>query len=360
MAGREMSGTTPSTMLAYRMLEWQRPPQMVEVDVPTVGPGQVLVEVAGNGLCHSDLGMMEMPGEIAAMIGWQMPFTLGHEIGGTIAAIGPGVTGFETGEAVALISPASCGTCSLCVRGHDSACPNGMAGRGYGRDGGLAHYVVANAPRDVISLGTLDPRIAAPMTDAGATSYHAVRKVLHKLIPGSSAVVLGAGGLGSFAIQLIRVMSAATVIAVDNNPNRLAYATELGAHHTVSGIDESTPEELKRITNNEGATVVLDFVSIDASVEVGVGAVQPYGTYGIIGSNTGTLKRPWFGSLPRDGEIITFQGSSNSDGRDVVKLAEQGLIRSDADLFAFDKVAEAYDALHHGTLRGRAVVTPNA
>jgi alcohol dehydrogenase, propanol-preferring len=352
--------TIPARMLAYRMLEWQTPPQTVEVDVPTAGPGQVLVEVAGNGLCHSDLGMMEMPGEIAAMIGWQMPFTLGHEIGGTIAAIGSGVTGFEVGESVALISPASCGKCSLCVRGHDSACPNGMSGRGYGRDGGLAAYVVANAPRDVIPLGSLDPRIAAPMTDAGATSYHAVRKVLHKLIPGSTAVILGAGGLGSFAIQLIRAMSPATVIAVDNNPNRLTYATELGAHHTVSGIDEQTAGELKRVTNGEGATVVLDFVSIDESVALGVGAVQPYGTYGIIGSNTGTLKRPWFGSLPRDGEIITFQGSSNSDGRDVVKLAEQGLIRSDADLFPFDKVAEAYDALHHGTLRGRAVVTPNA
>ena len=103
---------------------------------------------------------------------------------------------------------------------------------------------------------------------------------------------------------------------------------------------------------------MLDFVGLDHTVLFGVGATQPYGTYGCIGSNGGTFKRPWYGGLPRDGEIIHFQGSSISDAHEVVKLAEQGLIRSDADLFPLDNVADAYDALHHGRLRGRAVVTP--
>ncbi len=348
-----------STMLAYRLLAWQQPPQLVEVEMPDVSPGQVLIRVAGNGLCHSDLTMMQMPAEIGAMIDWHMPFTLGHEIGGTIAAIGDGVSGFDVGQAVALVSPSSCGTCALCLRGRDSACPHGLTGRGYGRDGGLAQYVVANAPRDVVSIGSLDPRCAAPLTDAGATSYHAVNKVLHKLVPGSSAVVIGAGGLGAFAVQFLRVMSAATVIAVDSNPDRLAYVTELGAHHSVVGVDRETASALQTITNGEGATVVLDFVGIDQTISTGVGAVQPYGTYGVIGSNGGTFKRPWYGGLPRDGEVIHFQGSSVSDAHEVVKLAEQGLIRSDADLFPLSRVADAYDALHHGTLRGRAVVTPN-
>ncbi|MCU1397322.1 MAG: Alcohol dehydrogenase GroES domain protein [Acidimicrobiales bacterium] len=347
------------TMLAYRLLDWQQPPALVEIDVPTAGSGQVLVEVKGNGLCHSDITMMEMPAEIGQIIDWRVPFTLGHEISGVIAAVGDGVTGFDVGEAVALISPASCGQCSQCVRGHDSACPNGLKGRGYGRDGGLAQYVVANAPRDVVKLGSLDPRIAGPLTDAGATSYHGVRKVLHKLIPGSTAVVIGAGGLGAFAVQLLRATSPATVIAIDSNPDRLTYVTELGAHHTVDGVDENTAAALGALTNGEGVTVVLDFVGVDRTIAVGVGAVQPYGTYGIIGTNGGTLKRPWYGSLPRDGEIITFQGSSVSDAHEVVRLAEQGLIRSDADLFPLARVTDAYDALHHGTLRGRAVVTPN-
>ncbi|MCU1366133.1 MAG: Alcohol dehydrogenase GroES domain protein, partial [Ilumatobacteraceae bacterium] len=168
-----------------------------------------------------------------------------------------------------------------------------------------------------------------------------------------------AGGLGAFAVQLLRATSPATVIAIDSNPDRLTYVTELGAHHTIGGVDEHTAAALGALTNGEGATVVLDFVGVDRTIAVGVGAVQPYGTYGIIGTNGGTLKRPWYGSLPRDGEIITFQGSSVSDAHEVVRLAEQGLIRSDADLFPLARVTDAYDALHHGTLRGRAVVTPN-
>src|SRR3954447_6459183 len=138
------------TMLAYRLLEWQQPPQLVETDVPRAGVGQVLVEVAGNGLCHSDLTMMQMPREIGEMIDWHMPFTLGHEVGGRIAGVGADVVGFEIGEAVALTSPSSCGVCAFCIRGHDSACPHGLKGRGYGRDGGLAQFVLANAPREVV------------------------------------------------------------------------------------------------------------------------------------------------------------------------------------------------------------------
>src|SRR5690606_6400012 len=151
-----------------------------------------LVEVAGNGLCHSDLTMAQMPGEMAEALGWHLPFTLGHEVGGRIAGLGAGVTGYGEGEAVALVSPASCGTCAACRRGHDSACPHGLAGRGYGRDGGLARYVVAPAPRAVVKIGALDPLVAGPLTDAGATSHHAVDRVVPRLPEGSTAVVVGA------------------------------------------------------------------------------------------------------------------------------------------------------------------------
>ena len=168
------------------------------------GPGQVLLRVAGNGLCHSDIGMAQMPASVGELVGWSMPFTLGHEIGGYVEEVGEGAVDtygqpIAVGAAVALVSPSSCGQCRFCRRGLDSACPNGLAGRGYGRDGGLAPYVVADAARSVLPLTTLDPIAAAPLTDAGSTSYHAVKRALHLLEPGSTAVVLGAGGLGSFA-----------------------------------------------------------------------------------------------------------------------------------------------------------------
>jgi propanol-preferring alcohol dehydrogenase len=220
---------TGQTMPAYRINDWLEQPRLMETAVPEPGEGEVLVAVTANGLCHSDLTMSQIPGDIGALIGWRVPFTLGHEIAGTIAAHGPGAYDAPpVGTGVALVSPTSCGRCSYCLAGKDSACPNGLAGRGYGRDGGLASYVVAPV-RALIPLGGLDPVAAAPLTDAGATSYHAVRRALPALEPGSTAVVLGAGGLGGFAIQHLKACSPAQVIAVDVSPARLATARELGA-----------------------------------------------------------------------------------------------------------------------------------
>ncbi len=349
-------------MTAYRLLEWEQAPQLVEVDVPRPGPGQVLIRVAGNGLCHSDIGMGQMPAAIGELIGWSMPFTLGHEIGGHIEEIGPGAVDtygqpVSLGQAVALISPSSCGVCRYCRRGLDSACPNGLAGRGYGRDGGLAQFVVADASRSVLPLKNVDPIAAAPLTDAGSTSYHAVKRALHLLEPGSNAVVLGAGGLGSFAIQLIRAMSPARVIAVDQHQARLDYASELGAAEVISGVDGQTVGAIKELTG-DGADVVLDFVGIDSTIAAGLSATRSGGAYGLVGAAGGSFRGPWMSGLPKDADVFTFQGSCISDAQAVVALAEQGLIRSDVDVFPLEKVAAAYEALDRGELRGRAVVTP--
>ena len=262
-------------MTAYRLLEWEKAPQLVTVDVPKPGPGQVLIRIAGNGLCHSDIGMGLMPASIGELIGWSMPFTLGHEIGGYVEEVAEGAVDtygkpVVVGQAVALVSPSSCGICKFCRSGLDSACPNGLAGRGYGRDGGLAGYVVADAARSVLPLTNVDPLAAAPLTDAGSTSYHAVRRAVHLLEPGSTAVVLGAGGLGSFAIQLIKAMSPARVIAVDQHKARQDYARELGADETLDGVDGSTAGSLRELTGGDGAEVVLDFVGIDATIAAGL------------------------------------------------------------------------------------------
>lgn len=346
------------SMKAYRMVSWQRPPQMAEVEVPRPSRDEVLVRVAGNGLCHSDLGMQHMSEEIGRGLGWRMPFTLGHEIGGWIEELGEAVVGLSAGDAVALVAPHSCGTCSYCIRGQDSACVEGGAGRGYGRDGGLAQYVVARAAREVIRLGKLDPRAAAPLTDAGATSYHGVRRVLPKLVPGSTAVVVGAGGLGGFAIQLLRVLSAARVVAVDLNAARLALAGEMGAHELVAGVGPSTAGDLLALTNGEGAEAVLDFVGTDETIAAGLAAVRRAGAFALIGAAGGTFAKPWYFALPREAEVFCFQGSTIADAREVIALAEGGFIRSEIDIFPLARVAEAYERLERGELRGRAVVTP--
>ena len=97
------------TMRAFRMLRWQEPPSLVEVDRPEPGPGEIRIRVAGNGVCQSDLHMPQLPAIMEKFLGWQMPFTLGHEVGGFIDELGSGVTGFETDQPVAVVSTRSCG-----------------------------------------------------------------------------------------------------------------------------------------------------------------------------------------------------------------------------------------------------------
>jgi len=341
------------SMRAYRMAQWATPPRTEEVAVPPPGPGQALVRVAGCGLCRSDLGMWRLPRSAGERLGWAMPFTLGHEAAGWIAALGAGLTGFAEGDAVALAASASCGTCWQCVRGQDNCCPRGLAGRGYGRDGGLADYVLVEDRRGLLKLGTLDPRHAGPLTDAGATAYHAVRRATGRVHPGGTAVVIGAGGLGAFAVQFLRVLTGAKVVAVDTNPERLDYARSVGAHECVA---EPTVEHLRAVVGARGADAVFDFVGTDATIAAGVASVRAGGAFALIGSAGGRLDRAWFGSLPRDGEVYTFQGSTVADAQEVIALAGAGLIRNDVEEFPFSQTDDAYARLAAGTLNGRAVI----
>lgn len=351
-----MTASVTGAMRAYRMTGWAAPPAAVQIPVPPPGPGQVLVRVAGCGLCRSDLAMRRIPRAAGERLGWMMPYTLGHEVAGWIAALGAGVAGFAEGDPVALAASASCGTCWHCVRGQDNSCPRGLAGRGYGRDGGLADYVLVDDRRGLLKLGQLDPRQAGPLTDAGATAYHAVRRAAGQVVPGGTAVVLGAGGLGAFAVQFLRVLTGARVVAVDTNPQRLRYARSVGAHEGLLGVGESTAEEVRALTGGRGADAVLDFVGTDATIAAGTASVRPGGAFGLVGSAGGKLDKPWFGSLPRDGEVYTFQGATIADAQEVIALAGAGLIRNDVEEFPFSAIDDAYARLAAGTLSGRAVI----
>lgn len=342
-------------MRAYRLLAWQQPPELVEVPVPEPGRGEVRIRVGGTGLCHSDLTMLALPAGIGEQLGWQVPFTLGHEIAGWVDALGTGVAGIAEGDAVALVSPWSCGECPACRRGADNVCPYGSAGRGFGRDGGLAEYVVARAPRDLVPLRALDPTEAGVLTDAGATAHHAVERVRPRLLSGDTVVVVGAGGLGAFAIQLLALLARdVRIVAVDPASQRRDSARRLGADTTVADV-----AELAGVLRGDRAGAVLDFVGTDATIAAGVAAVRPGGAFGLVGANGGTLRAPWFGTLPRDGEVFTFQNATIADTRAVIELAEAGSLRVEVERFPLERAADAYAALAAGTLRGRAVVVPS-
>ena len=204
-----------------------------EVPQPDPGPGQVLVRIGGAGACHSDVSLMEF----SAAGRRETPMTLGHENAGWIEAFGPGTlptAGLEIGAPVAVYGAWGCGQCPNCRKGMENYCLTGVgSGPGLSVDGGMAEYLLVPAARYLVPLGDMAPADAAPLTDAGLTPYHAVKRSLHLLVPGSHVVVIGAGGLGHLAVQFLKALSPATVICVDQRESALAVVAGLGADHTV-------------------------------------------------------------------------------------------------------------------------------
>jgi propanol-preferring alcohol dehydrogenase len=256
-------------MKAFQFVELQKPAELREVKVPEPGPGQVLIKVGGAGACHSDLHIMEAPEDTPSL---PLPFTLGHETAGWVEELGSGATGFAVGDPVLVYGPWGCGSCANCRVGMENYCENRGENKpgGLGSDGGMANYMVVPSPRFLLPLGTLDPREAAPLTDAALTSYHAVKRSSQLLGPGSTAVVIGAGGLGQMAIQVLKALSAAaTVVAVDSSPTKLETAQQMGADEAlVSGGD--AVKRVKEITRGQGANLVLDMVGVKPTLEMAV------------------------------------------------------------------------------------------
>jgi propanol-preferring alcohol dehydrogenase len=341
-----------ATMTAYRLVGWQRPAEFMEVEVPRPGPDEVLVRVAGVGLCHTDLLFLDVaPGAFP----YELPFTLGHEIAGWAHQLGSDVDDIEVGDPFVVKSRASCGRCAHCLNGHDNYCTRYETGFGSGEDGGLAPFI-AVPRRCLVALHRLDPRQAGPLADAGLTSYHAVKKARQKLLPGSTAVVIGAGGLGGYAVQYLRLLSPARVIAVDVAAHRLDMAQRLGASETLLS-DPSAARTLTELTGG-GAEAVFDFVGTDETMALALTAARTLGTVAVVGAGGGTARVSWE-SVPRECEVFIPMGGTLQDLHEVVELAETGAVHIENELFPFDQTVTAYDRLRRGDLAGRAVVTPN-
>lgn len=348
-----------NTMRAFRMIEWQRPPEIVEIEVPEPGPGEVRIKVAGNGLCQSDLHMPELPAAMEQFLGWQMPFTLGHEVGGWIDRCGKGVEGYREGQPVALVSTRSCGACLECDAGFDNACAMNQRGRGYGMNGGIADYVLIESTRPIIPLGKLDPKLAGPLTDAGTTSYHGVRRVMNKLTAGRTALVIGAGGLGSFAVQYIKILTQARLIVADIAKDKLERAREMGADEVLDAGMEDLAGEVMKLSEGRGCDAVLDFVGSDATVATSIAVLAKLSTYAVIGAANGKLEMPIMGAIAgKNASIISFIGGTDADTRAAVELADQGLLRNDVELFDLADSSKAFDRLAAGEMRGRGIIVP--
>ena len=341
-------------MQAFRIVEPQTV-ELREVPVPEPGPGQVLVKVGGAGACHSDLHLMEAPADRLPAL----PFTIGHENAGWVEKLGPGATGFDPGDPVMVYGPWGCGTCANCRLGMENYCENtgGLGGGLGGNDGGMAPYLLVPATRFLIPLGTLDPREAAPLSDAALTSYHAVKRSLHLLGPGSTAVVIGAGGLGQMAIQILRALSSATtVVAVDTSADKLTTARRMGADEGLLSGDEAVTR-IKDMTRGQGAQLVLDMVGVDPTLRMAAQVARVRGHLTIVGLGGGALPVNFF-SPPHECSVASPYWGFIGELMEVVTLAQAGKIQMLVEHFPLERAGEAYQLLHEGKIQGRAVITP--
>ena len=343
-------------MQAVRFVGVGRPAQLQDVPKPSPKAGQVLLKIGGAGVCHSDLHVMEED------LGFKPPFTLGHENAGWIAELGAGVTGYKEGDAVAVYGPWGCGHCHACQLSMENYCENWAQvegfGGGLGLDGGMAEYMLVPSARLLVPLGDLSPAKAAPLSDAALTPYHAIKRSLPYLNPDSTVVVIGVGGLGHMAIQLLRVLTPVRIVAADVDDTKLAHAKALGADDVVNNRDAAEAAELiQRIAGARGAGLVLDCVGNQPTLDLGAKLLGRNSDWTIVGLGGGHHDFH-HGSTPYGTSMsITYWGA-RVELMEVISMARAGRISAETTDYPLSEAVAVYDKLKKGEIKGRAVLVP--
>lgn len=344
-------------MRAVQYREIGKGPEVVDIDVPEPGPGQIRIKVTAAGLCHSDWFVMSLPEE---QYTYGLPLTLGHEGAGIVDKLGAGVEGIELGASYAIYGPWGCGVCHACAQGHESYCPHadalGIRPPGLGAPGAMAEYVIVDDKRHLVPLGDLDPVEVVSLTDAGLTPYHAIVSAKDHLYPGATVVVLGIGGLGHVGVQIIRAISSATVIAVDMSEEKLELAKEVGAHHVVKS-DADAVAKIRELTGGLGAEAVFDFAGVQPTIDIARQVIATNGNVQIVGIGGGLMQAGFF-STPMGASVRAPYWGSRHELMEVLELARVGAVNVHVERYSIEEAVEAYDRLHRGEVRGRAVIVP--
>ena len=341
-------------MKAVRLHEYHRQPVVEEVPEPTVsGPLDVVVKIGGAGVCRTDLHIIEE--QWADRSGVTLPYTIGHENAGLVHEVGPAVTNVAVGDTVILHPTATCGLCRACRAGQDMHC-GASTFPGISADGGMAEYLLTSARACVKLDPATQPRDVAALADAGITAYHAVRKAVPLLYPGTVAVVVGAGGLGHIGIQCLAALTATTIVVVDRNPDALKLAEQLGADHTVPA-DGTQVQAVLDLTGGEGAEVVFDFVAEQGAQQEAFAMTRRNGSQFVIGYG-GNLDIPTIDIISTERNIIGNLVGSYNDLAELMVLAQTGRVTLHTRTYPLADAVEAIADLDAGRVRGRAILVP--
>lgn len=332
---------------------YHRPLELVERPEPEPGgPRGIVVRVGGAGVCATDLHAIDGLMEVA---GVRLPLVLGHENAGWVHAVGDDVTAAAVGDPVLLFPAYSCGLCVACRRGQEMLCERHQF-TGLTRDGGFADYVEVDE-RSLVPLPPgVEPAEVAPHADAGITAYHAVKRLLPRLVPGATAVVVGVGGVGHIALQLVRLLGGSTVVAVDTDERRRRLARELGAAE-VLGEQGDVAGAVRELTNGAGADVVLDVVGTDQTHAAGLAMLARGGIYSVVGYG-GTVSVPSVALVSGETAIGGNLVGSWIDLWEVLQLHARRELTLRTETYPLENVNDVLDRLRQGEVTGRAVLVP--
>jgi NAD+-dependent secondary alcohol dehydrogenase Adh1 len=341
-------------MRAVRLHEYDKRPTVDETpDAQITSPTDVIVKIGGAGLCRTDLHLVE--GQWAEKTGTPLPFTLGHENAGWVHEVGSAVEHLSPGDTVILHPQATCGLCRACRAGDDMHCDNSFF-PGLNTDGGMADFL-RTGQRAVVKIDPkLQPADVAALADAGLTAYHAVRKAVPLLYPGTKAVLIGAGGLGHIGIQALKALTPTEIIVVDRSEPALELAKSIGADHGVLA-NNGQVEQVLELTDGKGAEVVIDFVGEQGAERAGVGMLRRAGSYYVIGYG-GAINVPTIDIISTEINFVGNLVGTFNDLDELMTLAAQGKVKLHTTTYPLDAVNDAMDDLDGGRLRGRGILVP--
>jgi NAD+-dependent secondary alcohol dehydrogenase Adh1 len=316
-------------------------------------PTDVIVKIGGAGVCRTDLHIIE--GVWRDKVTVNLPHIMGHENAGWVAEVGRGVESVKVGDPVIVHPLVTSGHCLACRRGNDMHAEENYF-PGINANGGYAE-LLHTSERSLIKLPkTLAPKDVAPYTDAGLTAYRAAKKASRHLLPGQYAVVIGSGGLGHIGIQALGALSAAEIVVIDRSDTALGLAKETGAHHTIKA-DGHEVEGVLALTKGKGAEAVIDFVGEGGSIEKGLAMTRNDGFYYIVGYG-GKVEIPAIDMIISEKTIVGNLVGTYPELVELMALADRGLVKLATKEYRLENANQALLDLHHGKVKGRAVLIP--
>jgi len=335
-------------MQAAVVEKFGQPLVLQEWDIPTPGPGQILVKTEACGVCHTDLH--------AAHGDWPLkptlPFIPGHEGIGLVVALGAGVTSVKEGDRVGV--PwlySACGHCEYCLTAWETVCAKAEFG-GYTKNGGFAEYIIADPDYVAHIPPGLAPTVAAPLICAGITTYKGIKQTEVKA--GDWIVISGAGGLGHLAIQYAKVMGL-LVCAVDIEDSKLAHAKKLGADLVVNARHGEPAAAVRKGTDGGAQGVLITAPSLVAFKQ-GIGMTRKRGTCVLVGLPPGDFPVPLFDVVAN---CITIRGSfvgNREDMAEALSFAAEGKVKADVELQPLSAINKVLERLEHDDVAARVVI----